>query len=152
MPRRCGAQAPAGLLDSYTTERHPVAAAVLHNTRAQSALMLPGPHTDALRDIVSDLMDIQDVNRHFGRMLSGLAARYSLPYATPDAHPLVGSHCPDLELAAATPAEGSRTARLSQFTRAGRAVLLAPSGSPALVAAAGWRDRLEVAEATSVDH
>lgn len=145
-------EAPAELLDSYTAERHPVAAAVLHNTRAQSALMQPGPHTDALRDIVSGLMDIEEVNRYFGRMMSGLAARYALPYMTPDAHPLVGYHCPDLELATATPADGSRAARLSQFTGAGRAVLLAPTGSPEIAAAAGWRDRLEFAEVTAVDH
>src|SRR5207245_10707066 len=31
--------APEGLLDSYHTERHPVAASVLNNTRAQSELL-----------------------------------------------------------------------------------------------------------------
>ena len=35
--------APDGLLDSYHTERHPVAAAVLDNTRAQMALLSTEP-------------------------------------------------------------------------------------------------------------
>jgi len=35
--------APEGLLDSYHTERHPVAAAVLENTRAQMELLSPEP-------------------------------------------------------------------------------------------------------------
>lgn len=35
--------APESLLDTYHTERHPVAAAVLHNVRAQVALMNPDP-------------------------------------------------------------------------------------------------------------
>jgi 2-polyprenyl-6-methoxyphenol hydroxylase-like FAD-dependent oxidoreductase len=34
-------RAQDGPLNSYTAERHPVAAAVLHNTRAQSALLAP---------------------------------------------------------------------------------------------------------------
>nr|WP_246486625.1 FAD-dependent monooxygenase [Kribbella qitaiheensis] len=36
-------EASDDLLDSYATERHPVAARVLHNTRAQTALSRPRP-------------------------------------------------------------------------------------------------------------
>ncbi|MCF3960357.1 FAD-dependent monooxygenase [Streptomyces fuscigenes] len=143
-------EAPEGLLDSYTRERRPVGAAVLHNTRAQSALMRPGPHTDALRDIVSDLMDLPEVNRYFGRMMSGLATRYTFPYMPSDAHPLVGRHCPDLELAAVTP-RASRTVRLSRLTPGGGTVLLAPAGSRVLADAAPWQDRLAIVEASRVD-
>ncbi|MEV0148853.1 MULTISPECIES: FAD-dependent monooxygenase [unclassified Nonomuraea] len=142
--------APEGLLDSYTTERHPPGAAVLHNTRAQSALMLPGPHTDALRDIVADLMDLPDVNRYFGRLLSGLATRYAFPYATPDAHPLTGTHVPDLPLT--LEADFGRKVSLSGLTTGGRPLLAAPAGDPAVGVAARWRDRVEVAEVTSVGH
>jgi 2-polyprenyl-6-methoxyphenol hydroxylase-like FAD-dependent oxidoreductase len=110
--------APPGLLDSYTAERHPAGARVLHNTRAQSALLTPGPHTDALRDIFSDLMDLPEVNRHLGRMLSGLDDTYDFPYPSP--HPLTGRHCPDL-----TVRTGAREERLSHYTREGRPVLLA---------------------------
>ncbi|HEV2783525.1 MAG TPA: FAD-dependent monooxygenase, partial [Actinophytocola sp.] len=38
---------PAGLLDTYTTERHPIGAWVLNWTRAQIALMRPDPHARA---------------------------------------------------------------------------------------------------------
>ncbi|MEV0199101.1 FAD-dependent monooxygenase [Nonomuraea sp. NPDC050691] len=142
--------APEGLLDTYTAERHPAGHAVLHNTRAQSALMLPGPHTDALRDIVAELMDIPDVNRYFGRMLSGLRTRYAFPYATPEAHPLTGTHCPDITLSPA--AEPGREVPLSRLTTGGRPLLFAPPGSPAVAAAAGRRDRVMVVEVTAVGH
>ncbi|WP_245607422.1 FAD-dependent monooxygenase [Pseudonocardia spinosispora] len=87
-------RAPDTLLDSYTAERHPVGEAVLNNTRAQSALLAPGPHTDALRDIMSDLMDLPSVNAYFGQLMTGLHTRYALPY--PDAaHPDTGRHLAD---------------------------------------------------------
>jgi 2-polyprenyl-6-methoxyphenol hydroxylase-like FAD-dependent oxidoreductase len=41
--------APEALLDSYHTERHPVAADVLDNTRAQSELLSPEPGPQAVR-------------------------------------------------------------------------------------------------------
>lgn len=145
-------EATAGLLDTYTAERHPVGAAVLHNTRAQSALMAPGPHTDALRDIISDLMDLTEVNRYFGRLLTGLATRYDFPYLTPDSHPMIGRHCPDLGLATADAGGRSRSALLSDLTTSGGFVLLAPAGDPAITAATGWRDRVRVVEVTAVDH
>lgn len=107
-------------LDTYNPERHPVGAAVLHNTRAQSALLRPGAHTDALRDVVSDLMDIPEVVRYFGLMISGLGIRHELPYAVD--HPLAGTSCPDLRL---TYADGSH-GRLSDLTRKGGFVQFGP--------------------------
>lgn len=105
-----------GLLDTYTTERHPVGAAVLHNTRAQSALLAPGPHVDALREVMSDLMDLPEVNRHLSRLLSGVTHRYPLPY--PADHPATGTHCPPLTIDGTTP--------LTDLTTTGRALLLHP--------------------------
>jgi 2-polyprenyl-6-methoxyphenol hydroxylase-like FAD-dependent oxidoreductase len=110
-------QAPEGLLDSYTAERHPAGAAVLHNTRAQSALLCPGPHVDALRDIVSDLMDLPEVNRHLSRLLSATTHRYPLPY--PAEHPMTGLHCPPLTVNGTTP--------VTDLTRSGRPLLLHPT-------------------------
>ncbi|MEU4221585.1 FAD-dependent monooxygenase [Actinoplanes sp. NPDC026623] len=109
-------EAPAGLLDTYAAERHPVGAAVLHNTRAQSALLAPGPHVDALRDIVGDLMDLPEVNRHLSRLLSGTTHRYELPY--PARHPLAGAPCPPLTV--------NGTVGLERLTTDGRALLLHP--------------------------
>jgi 2-polyprenyl-6-methoxyphenol hydroxylase-like FAD-dependent oxidoreductase len=79
------------LLDSYTAERHPVAARVLENTRAQVALMRPDPLTSALRTIVSELMKIEEANRYFGEMLTGVGIRYDLG----DDDPLVGTLAKD---------------------------------------------------------
>ena len=55
--------APDGLLDSYHTERHPVAADVLNNTRAQMELLSPEPGPQAVRRLLSELMNFEDVNR-----------------------------------------------------------------------------------------
>ena len=82
------------LLDSYTAERHPVAARVLENTRAQVALMRPDPLTSALRTIVSDLMKLPEGNRYFGEMLTGVGIRYDLG----DDDPLVGTLAKDQRL------------------------------------------------------
>jgi 2-polyprenyl-6-methoxyphenol hydroxylase-like FAD-dependent oxidoreductase len=82
------------LLDSYTLERHPVAARVLENTRAQVALMRPDPLTSALRTIVGDLMKLPEGNRYFGEMLTGVGIRYDLG----DDDPLVGTLVKDRNL------------------------------------------------------
>jgi hypothetical protein len=126
--------APDGLLDTYTTERHPVAAAVLHNTLAQTALVRPGPHVDALRDIVSELMDVPEVNRYFGRLVNGLNTRYDVGHQCPDGHPLLGALCPDLRVRTE---HGPAT--LSEFTTHGGAVLLWPQACPQAPAATAVR-------------
>jgi hypothetical protein len=77
-------QAPAGLLDTYTAERHPVAAAALANTRAQVALMRPDPQTGALRDLFADLMAYDDANQHVSRLMAGVDQPYPLAGADLD--------------------------------------------------------------------
>lgn len=143
--------APQGLLDSYTAERRPVAEATLHNTRAQSALMRPGPHTDALRDIVSDLMDIPEVNRYFGRLLSGLDTRYVLPHAGPHAHPLTGTHCPDVRLRA-TASSGAAATTLAPLARRGGAVLVHTGQPEVWRAAQPWHDTLRTAQVAAIEY
>ncbi len=69
---------PDALLDTYTAERRPVAEAVLANTLAQVAIMRPDPRSGAMRDIVADLLQLDDVNRRFGEMMRGLSTRYDL--------------------------------------------------------------------------
>jgi len=107
------------LLDSYTTERHPVAARVLENTRAQVALMRPDALTSALRAIVSDLMKLPEANRYFGEMLTGVGIRYDLG----DDDPLVGTLVGDQLLALA---DGSE-ARLYALMERGGGVFISPS-------------------------
>jgi hypothetical protein len=70
--------APDGFLDSYTTERHPVAAGVLENTRAQVALMRPDDQVTALRAIVTRLMKTTEGNRFVGDLVNGVQTRYDV--------------------------------------------------------------------------
>ncbi|MGW5716140.1 FAD-dependent monooxygenase [Amycolatopsis sp. NPDC003865] len=108
---------PEAFLDTYTRERHPAGEAVLRNTRAQSALLAPGPHVDALREIVAEVMDLPEANKYFADLLSGVTTRYDFPY--PAGKP-AGEHCPDVEIVDAH----GRTSRLHEHTRTGRGLLL----------------------------
>jgi 2-polyprenyl-6-methoxyphenol hydroxylase-like FAD-dependent oxidoreductase len=69
---------PESLLDTYTSERRPVAEAVLANTRAQVAIMRPDPQAGAMRNLVANFMQLDNVNRLIGEMMSGLFTRYDL--------------------------------------------------------------------------
>ena len=81
---------PESLLDTYTAERRPVAEAVLANTLAQVAIMRPDPQSGAMRDIVANLMQLDDVNRFFNEMMSGLSTRYDLRSERDDVGRLIG--------------------------------------------------------------
>jgi 2-polyprenyl-6-methoxyphenol hydroxylase-like FAD-dependent oxidoreductase len=107
------------LLDSYTAERHPIAARVLENTRAQVALVRPDPLTSALRTIVGDLMKLPEGNRYVGEMLSGVDIRYDLG----DDDPLVGTLAKDQLLTL----EGDREERLYARMAKGGGLFISPS-------------------------
>jgi FAD binding domain len=81
---------PESLLHTYTAERRPVAEAVLANTRAQTAIMRPDPQSSAMRDIVAKLMELDDVNRLLGEMMTGLSIRYDLGSARDDVGRVIG--------------------------------------------------------------
>lgn len=85
---------PASLLDTYHSERHPVAARVLHNTRAQVALSVPDDRHQSLREIMTDLLRLDEPRKRIAGMLSGLDIHYDLG----NAHPLLGRRMPDLDL------------------------------------------------------
>lgn len=128
---------PDALLDTYTTERHPIAARVLANTRAQVALMQPNVLTTALRDIVTEIMALDEGNRYFGELISGIATRYDLG----DDNAAVG------RLAADRPViHDSYETTLYRLMQDGRGVVLDDGRGAAHFAAAGWRDRLTLAE------
>jgi 2-polyprenyl-6-methoxyphenol hydroxylase-like FAD-dependent oxidoreductase len=107
--------APEGLLDGYSTERHPVAASALHNTQAQLALLRPGPEVSALRDIFTALAETPEANQLLTDMMGELDVRYE---ASGD-HPLAGLYCPDLTLKTSA---GERT--VADLSRSGRGLLL----------------------------
>jgi 2-polyprenyl-6-methoxyphenol hydroxylase-like FAD-dependent oxidoreductase len=125
--------APSGLLDSYTAERHPAGARVLDWTRAQVAVMRPGPHARALRAVVGDLLETVAGTTYVVRRNAGAGQRYDLG----GGHPLVGASAPDLALA-----DGRR---LAEHLHDGRTLLVDLAGDAALRAVAdGYRGRLHV--------
>ncbi|MFG1923076.1 FAD-dependent monooxygenase [Cryptosporangium sp. NPDC048952] len=86
--------APDTLLDTYQAERHPVAADVLDNTRAQTELSATGPGPQAVRRLFSELMDINAVNRHLIEKIAAVSIRYDFG----DGPDLLGRRLPDVDL------------------------------------------------------
>ncbi|MFD0367566.1 FAD-dependent monooxygenase [Streptomyces sp. NPDC127114] len=127
-----GGRAPEGLLDTYTSERHPVGSWILDWTRSQVAAMRPDPQSRALREIVSDLAGTVAGTTYLTARLNGAGVRYELP----GEHPLTGRSTPDLELS-----DGSR---LADHLHGGRALLLDLTDDPELRAlAAGYAGRVD---------
>ncbi len=91
-------RSPEGLLDTYHTERHPVAARVLRNTMASVALRREDERTKALRDTMAEFLSMDEPRKRFGGMLSGLDIHYDLG----EGHLLLGRRMPDLDLTTAT--------------------------------------------------
>ena len=110
-------RAPDALLDTYQSERHPVGARVLANTRAQTALTRPDAQTEALRTILGDLITRAEVNTTLGLMITGLDIRYDLGGPSP-----VGQRVPDYDLPDGT--------RLYQHLHAGRPILSTGPATP----------------------
>ena len=67
---------PDNLLDTYQAERHPVAAGVLQNTMAATALTRSDPRIDAVRATVAELLSMDEPRRRLAGMMSGLDVRY----------------------------------------------------------------------------
>jgi 2-polyprenyl-6-methoxyphenol hydroxylase-like FAD-dependent oxidoreductase len=119
-------RAAGGLLDSYETERRPVAEQVLTLTRAQSVLIDPEPGPQAVRRLLTELMEVDGVGLLLAEQVSGLGIRYDLG-AGPD---LLGRRLRDLPLP---------HGRLYELMRDGRGLLLDRTGQ---LTAAGWADRV----------
>jgi hypothetical protein len=115
------------LLDTYQTERHPVADDVLNTTRALGVLTTPEPGPQAVRRLVSELMDYEDANRHLIGKITAIDIRYDFG----DEHPLVGRRLRDVQL---------RQGHLYGLMHRGRGLLLDPAGR---LSVAGWADRVD---------
>src|SRR6267378_2295310 len=86
---------PESLLDTYHAERHTVAARVLRNTMAATALLRRADErTKALGDTISELLKMDEPRKRFAAVMSGLDIQYDLG----DGHPLLGRRMPDLDL------------------------------------------------------
>src|SRR6185437_16781584 len=119
-------------LDTYHAERHPVAARVLKTTLAQVALRRPDARTEALGEMVADLLAMQEPAKRYAGMMSGLDVHYDLG----SGHPLLGRRMPDLDLMT-----DKGAARVFEFLRQARPVLI-NFGAPG--AALPWADRVPV--------
>jgi 2-polyprenyl-6-methoxyphenol hydroxylase-like FAD-dependent oxidoreductase len=86
--------APERLLDNYHSERHPIAARVLRNTMAQSALRRPDPRIRAAGEVVAELLGMEEPRKRFAAMQSGLDIQYDFG----EGHPLLGRRMPDVDL------------------------------------------------------
>ncbi|MFD6156454.1 FAD-dependent oxidoreductase [Nocardia sp. NPDC060256] len=104
--------APDGLLDTYTRERHLIGAQVLDWSRAQVAVMKPDPHAQATQRVIRDLIATRAGTTYVFQQTSGSATRYDLG----SEHPLVGRDSPDFRLADGT--------RLGDLMQDGRCVTL----------------------------
>jgi 3-(3-hydroxy-phenyl)propionate hydroxylase len=85
---------PESLLDTYHSERHPIAAQVLRNTMAQVTLIRPDERHQAVHAAMRELLSMDEPRKRFAGMLSGLDVRYDLG----NGHPLVGRRMPDLDV------------------------------------------------------
>jgi 3-(3-hydroxy-phenyl)propionate hydroxylase len=129
---------PESLLDTYHAERHPVAARVLHNTMAQTALLRPDDRSKAAREAMSELLSMDEPRKRFAAMMSGLDIHYDLG----EGHPLLGRRMPDLDLVTAN---GPR--RVFTLLHDARPVLL-DLGKPGGLDITPWADRVQVIDAT----
>jgi hypothetical protein len=129
---------PDSLLDTYHAERHPVAARVLRNTMAQVALLRTDDRTDALREVMSELLRMDEPRRRLAGMMSGLDVHYDLGAG----HPLLGRRMPDLELVTA---DGVR--RVCTLLHDARPVLL-DLGESGGLDITPWADRVRALRAS----
>jgi rifampicin monooxygenase len=122
-----GGWAPEGLLDSYQTERQPVAADVLDTTRAQAELLSTEPGPQAVRRLLAELMGLAEVTRFLVEKVTAIGVRYDLG----DGHRLVGRRLRDVQLG---------SGRLYALMHGGRGLLLDQTGR---LLVAGWADRVD---------
>ncbi|MGW6276312.1 FAD-dependent monooxygenase [Kribbella sp. NPDC055071] len=121
--------APETLLDTYEAERHPVAEDVLDNTRAQMELMSTEPGAQAVRRLLTELMDINEVNRRLIAKVTAIDIRYDFGEG-PD---LLGRRQPDQDL---------DQGHLYDLLHHGRGLLLDRTNH---LTVAPWSDRVDYA-------
>jgi 2-polyprenyl-6-methoxyphenol hydroxylase-like FAD-dependent oxidoreductase len=126
--------APDTMLDTYEAERHPVAADVLDNTRAQMELLSTEPGAQAVRRLLTELMDFDEVNRHLIGKITAIDIRYDFG----DGPDLLGRRMPDIDV------DGGR---LYDLFRHGRGLLLDRTER---LTVGAWSDRVDsVADPTA---
>lgn len=113
--------ADPAVLDSYSTERQPVAARVIENTRVQAMLMNPKPEHDPLRAFIRELLSNPDAHDRLADVVNGHSVSY--PSAPGDGD-WAGEFLPNLTVEVA--GQGPRA--VSDLLARGRAILLLDGG------------------------
>jgi FAD binding domain len=124
---------PESLLDTYQAERHPIAARLLKNTMAATAINRGDERTKALRESMAELLRMDEPRKRYAGMLSGLDVHYDLG----PGHPLLGRRMPDFDVVTA---DGPR--RVFTLLHAAGPVLL-NLGEPGALDIAAWSDRVQ---------
>ncbi|MEU1588097.1 FAD-dependent monooxygenase [Micromonospora sp. NPDC005710] len=119
--------APESLLDTYQAERRPVAEDVLDNTRAQTELLSTEPGAQAVRRLLTELMEFDEVNLHLLEKITAIGVRYDLG-AGPD---LLGRRLPDIDV---------HQGHLYGLLHRGRGLLLDRTER---LTVGGWSDRVD---------
>ena len=119
--------APDTLMDTYHAERRPVAEDVLDNTRAQMELHLTEPGPQAVRRLLTELMDFDEVNRYLIEKITAIGIRYDFG----EGHDLLGRRMRDVAL---------KRGRLYELMHDGRGLLLDQTGR---LSVTGWADRVD---------
>ncbi|MGW4122183.1 rifampin monooxygenase [Nocardia sp. NPDC004711] len=119
--------APADLLDTYESERRPVAADVLDTARAMSELTSLEPGPQALRRLLTQLMEFEAVHRFLIERVTALGVRYDFG----PGDDLRGRRQRDVAL---------KRGRLYELMRQGRGLLLDQTGR---LSVQGWSDRVD---------
>lgn len=161
--------APEGLLDTYFTDRQPVADGVLTITRAQSVLISAEPGPQAVRRLFAELMAFDDVSRLLAERVSGTGIRYEMGEAVEAAAgdaTREGGAAAEPAVADGSGADGSGAdgagllgrrlrdlplvggGRLYEHLRTGRGLLLDQAGG---LSVAGWGDRVDRLDARSAE-
>ncbi|HVZ41338.1 MAG TPA: FAD-dependent monooxygenase [Candidatus Kapabacteria bacterium] len=128
---------PDTLLDTYHTERHPIAARVLRNTMSQVALRRTDDRTKALNEMVSEFLAMDEPRRRLAAEMSGLGVHYDLG----EGHPLLGRRMPDLDIATT-----DGPVRVFTLLHDARPLLL-NLGMPGGFDITPWADRVRLVEA-----
>ena len=131
---------PECMLNTYQSERHPVAAQVLRNSLAQVALLRPDDRSKAASEVVSEFLHMDEPRKQYAAMMSGLGIHYDLG----EGHPLLGRRMPDLDLITAN---GPR--RVFNLLHHARPMLL-NFGEPGGFNIARWEDRVRLIDAKYV--
>src|SRR5207253_8981020 len=110
------------------------------NTLAQVALLSTEDRTNAWRDIITELLSMDEPRRRLAAEMSGLGVHYDLG----EGHPLLGRRMPDLDLVTA-----DGPLRVFTLLHDARPLLL-NVGEPGVFDIGPWADRVQVIDAEYV--